>query len=85
MEAEINVDPKYHRHFVARRGQVLREIADEYGGVTVSFPRNGSKSERVTIKGAKDCVEGAKKRILEIVEDLVRKAWDLQFFLSIEA
>ena len=50
---------------------MLRQIADEYGGVTVSFPRSGVKSERVVIKGAKDCVEGAKKRILEIVADLV--------------
>ncbi len=66
------MNTKFHRHFVARRGQVLREIADEYGGVTVSFPRNGSTSERVAIKGAKDCVEGAKQRILDIVEDLVR-------------
>ena len=70
-EAEIDVETKYHRHFVARRGQVLREIGDEYGGVTVSFPRNGSSSTKVTIKGAKDCVAGAQRRILEIVSDLV--------------
>ncbi|KAL4221822.1 hypothetical protein ACF0H5_020076 [Mactra antiquata] len=70
VEGEVLVDPKHHKHFVARRGQVLREIGDEYGGVTVSFPRSGVKSERVVIKGAKDCVEGAKKRILEIVADL---------------
>ena len=71
VEGEVNVDPKYHKHFVARRGEVLRHIADDYGGVTVSFPRSGVKSDKVIIKGAKDCVEGAKKRILEIVADLV--------------
>lgn len=70
VEGEISVDPKHHRYFVARRGEVLRQIADEYGGVTVSFPRSGVKSDRVVIKGAKDCVEGAKRRILEIVADL---------------
>lgn len=70
VEGEVNVDPKHHKHFVARRGEVLRQIADDYGGVTVSFPRSGVKSDRVVIKGAKDCVEGAKKRILEIVADL---------------
>ncbi len=70
-EIHISVDPKHHRHFVVRRGEVLRQITDEYGGVTVSFPRNGQKSDQVTVKGAKDCVEGAKKRILEIVDDLV--------------
>ena len=66
------MNPKYHNHFVAHRGQVLREIDEEYGGATVSFPPKGSKSDRVTIKGAKDCLEGAKKCILKIVEDLVR-------------
>lgn len=64
------VDPKHHRHFVIRRGQVLREIAEEYGGVMVSFPRSGTQSDKVTLKGAKDCVEAAKKRIQEIIEDL---------------
>ena len=71
VEGEICVDPKHHRHFVARRGEVLRNIADEYGGVTVCFPRSGVKSDKVVLKGAKDCVDGAKKRILEIVTDLV--------------
>lgn len=72
VEDSMNVDPKHHRYFVARRGQVLRDLAEEYGGVMVSFPRTGSQSDKVTLKGAKDCVEAAKKRMLEIVEDLVR-------------
>ncbi|XP_056133981.1 high density lipoprotein binding protein a [Lampris incognitus] len=70
VEDLMNVDPKHHRYFVARRGQVLRDIADEYGGVMVSFPRTGSQSDKVTLKGAKECVEAAKKRMQEIVEDL---------------
>lgn len=71
MEGEVHVDPKHHRNFVARRGEVLRQIAEDYGGVIVSFPRSGVNSDRVVIKGAKECVEAAKKKILEIVEDLV--------------
>uniref|UniRef100_A0A4W3IMA2 Vigilin n=1 Tax=Callorhinchus milii TaxID=7868 RepID=A0A4W3IMA2_CALMI len=70
IEDVMTVDPKHHRHFVARRGQVLRDVADEYGGVMVSFPRTGTQSDRVTLKGAKDCVEAAKKRMQEIIEDL---------------
>lgn len=69
-EGEVHVDPKWHKHFVAKRGEVLNEIAKEYGGVVVSFPRNGVNSDRVVLKGAKDCVEAAKARILEIVQDL---------------
>lgn len=71
VEDYMLVDPKHHRHFVIRRGQVLREIAEEYGGVMVSFPRSGTQSDKVTLKGAKECVEAARKRIQEIIEDLV--------------
>lgn len=40
-EGEVLVDPKHHKHFVARRGEVLRRISDDYGGVLISFPRQG--------------------------------------------
>ena len=66
----MTVDMKYHRHFVVRRGEVLRQIGEEYGGVVVSFPRSGVTSDKVTLKGAKDCVEAARKKILEIISDL---------------
>ena len=71
VEDSMTVDPRHHRHFVIRKGQVLRTIAEEYGGVMVSFPRPGTQSDKVALKGAKDCVEAAKKRILEIIDDLV--------------
>ncbi|XP_057372624.1 vigilin-like [Daphnia carinata] len=70
VELEMHVEPKYHRHFVARRGEILHEISDQYGGVTVSFPRSGVDSDRVVLKGAKECVEAARHRIEEIVNDL---------------
>ncbi|XP_077357340.1 vigilin [Festucalex cinctus] len=70
LEDSMDVDVRHHRHFVCRRGQVLRELAEEYGGVAVSFPRTGANSQRVSLKGAKDCVEAVKKRIREIIEDL---------------
>ncbi|KAL0970265.1 hypothetical protein UPYG_G00239660 [Umbra pygmaea] len=66
----MEVETRHHRHFVCRRGQVLRELAEEYGGVAVSFPRTGTKSDRITLKGARDCVDAAKRRIQEIIEDL---------------
>lgn len=69
-EGEVNVDPKYHKHFVARRGRVLNAISEDFGGVMISFPRPGVDSDRVQLKGAKDCIELAKARILEIVYDL---------------
>lgn len=41
------MDPKYHRHFVIKRGEVLRQIGEEFGGVVVSFPRSGVDSDQV--------------------------------------
>merc|ERR1719412_759422 len=70
VEEVMTVDPKHHRYFVARRGEVLRNIGDEFGGVVVSFPRPGVTGDKVTLKGAKDCVEAARAKILEIVDDL---------------
>ncbi|VBB30290.1 unnamed protein product [Acanthocheilonema viteae] len=70
VETKMEVDPKYHRHFVIRGAAVLREIQDQNGGVIISFPRAGTNDSRVTLKGSKQCVECAKARIEEIVEDL---------------
>ena len=47
VEEIMTVDPKHHRYFVARRGEVLRHIGDEFGGVVVSFPRPGVTSDKV--------------------------------------
>lgn len=70
VEDTMTVDPKYHKHFVAKRGEVLRRIGDEFGGVVVSFPRNGVQSDKVTLKGAKNCINAAMDKINEIVKDL---------------
>jgi len=70
IEDTMTVDPQHHRFFVNRRGEVLRNIGEEFGGVVISFPRPGVTSDKVTLKGAKDCVAGARKRIEELVVDL---------------
>jgi len=70
IEKEIVVDPKHHKNFVARRGELLHRIADECGGVTISFPRSGVQSDKVTLKGAKECIEAAEQRIREHIIDL---------------
>jgi len=66
----MDVDPAHHRHFVLRRGEVLRHISDELGGVQISFPKANSNSSRVTLKGPPECVEAAKARIAQIVDEL---------------
>lgn len=69
-DGEISVDPKYHKHFLTKRGEILQRISDECGGVLISIPPMETNSDRVTLKGAKECIEAAKKRIQDIVNDL---------------
>ena len=51
--------------------QLIHEVAEENGGVVISFPRSGSASDKVTLKGARQCVESARARISEVVQELV--------------
>ncbi|KAF2884527.1 hypothetical protein ILUMI_21643 [Ignelater luminosus] len=70
IESEMTVEPRHHKHFVARRGEQLHRISDECGGVMISFPRSGVQSDKVVLKGAKDCIDAAKARIQEIIGNL---------------
>lgn len=79
IEEKMEVDPKHHRHFIIRGAAVLREIQEQNGGVMISFPRVGTNDSRVILKGSKQCVECAKARIEEIVEDL-----EFQITLKVE-
>lgn len=66
---EVHVDPKWHKSFTAKRAKLINKISDENCNVNISFPKQ-STSDLVVIKGPKDAVESAKKRIKEIVFDL---------------
>lgn len=66
---DVSVDPKWHKSFTSKRAKLINEISDENCNVKISFPKTENTSE-VTIKGPKDAVEAAKKRILEHVHRL---------------
>ncbi|XP_022182851.1 vigilin [Myzus persicae] len=70
IQVEVNVDPKYHRHFVARRGEIINRIIDDCNGVSITFPKLASNDDVVIIKGDKTNAEEAKRKIEEIVKDL---------------
>ncbi|XP_022667646.1 vigilin-like isoform X2 [Varroa destructor] len=63
------IPAKYHKHFIARRAEVLSHILEE-SDVQVSFPKSSSGSEEVTLKGPKDSVAEVKQRLLEITKEL---------------
>lgn len=66
---EVLIDPKWHKNFTAKKAKILTEISDENCNVKISFPK-ASDTNQVQIKGPKDAVEAAKKRILDYVHKL---------------
>ena len=61
---EIQVDPKWHKNFIAKRGKLVNKISRENCNVNISFPKTGNS---VSVMGPKEAVDAAKKKILEIV------------------
>lgn len=72
VEEEMNVDPKHHKQFMIRRSgmSMLQKITDDCGGISISFPRQGVSSNKVILRGSHECIQAAKQRILEVVDDL---------------
>jgi len=70
----IDVDPKHHRHFRTRRGEVVHRISRECGGVNISFPDQGSGSSTVSLEGTRENVDAAIAKIKEAVDERVSGA-----------
>lgn len=71
VEQTVNVPQKFHSHFITKK--LVNRIAEENNGVNIQFPKadlTSPDADKVTIKGAKEFVESAKKKILEIVDEL---------------
>jgi len=73
-EATMNVEPVYFKDFVSNRGRFLKDLAEEFGGVNVVLPRANAEgkytSDVVHLKGSKEDVPKAIKRIEQFVEDI---------------
>ena len=67
---EIEVNRKHYRVFFRRHAELIQKISNQHGGVHISFPRSGSKSSKVVLKGPKNFVNSAKFAIMEVVRDL---------------
>eukprot|EP00081_Caenorhabditis_elegans_P004496 NP_001129807.1 ViGiLN homolog [Caenorhabditis elegans] len=76
VDIKITVDPKYYKNFLARGAALVKEIQEQNGGVVISFPKNGTDSSEVSIRGSKQCVEAAKNRIEDVVEDYEKQITD---------
>lgn len=65
---EVTVDPKWHKNFTAKRAKLINKISEENCNVKISFPKTATS--QVQIKGPKDAVESAKKKILDTVYEM---------------
>ncbi|CAG8593403.1 18703_t:CDS:10, partial [Racocetra fulgida] len=77
----MNIDPQYHKYLIGPGGSRIREIVakaggpDEKSGQTgiVKFPRPGTNSDEVTLKGDKELVEKIKVELERLVEEQLRE------------
>lgn len=73
IEEVVHVNPKYHKHFIINRGELIHRISEECGGVTISFPRlssAGPNESKVTVKGKPNGVREAIAKIEKEVQEL---------------
>ncbi|XP_065200720.1 vigilin-like isoform X2 [Planococcus citri] len=73
VEEVVHVNPKYHKHFISNRGELIHRISEDCGGVTISFPRlssAGPNESKVIVKGKPNGVKEAIKRIEQEVQEL---------------
>jgi len=70
IEDRVEINEKYHKSFVAKRGEFLHKLEEECGGVKISFPKPGG-GDKVVLKGSKANVAIAKQRLLDHAKVLV--------------
>jgi polyribonucleotide nucleotidyltransferase len=74
IEGSVNVDSAFYKDFTANRGRFLKELAEEFGGVSVTLPRPDAEgkyaSDVVQLKGSKEDVPRAIERIKQFVEEV---------------
>lgn len=66
---EIDVDPKWHKFFFVKKGELKKKISDENCNVRINFSQDKSSSQ-VTVKGPRDAVASAIKQIKEFVNEM---------------
>lgn len=79
IEERVEINEKYHKNFVAKRGEFLHRLEDECGGVKISFPKLGT-GDKVVLKGSKANVALAKQRLLDHVKVLVCSYKKVNFY-----
>ena len=62
---------------IGAKGHLIREISEECGGIVIRFPNENMQSDKVYLRGPKEEVEKAKKRLREVASDKVSDEYHL--------
>lgn len=65
-QADIIIPHRIHNHILGAKGRNIINIMNECGDVIITFPQEGSKSDRVIIRGQKEAVLKAKQMLIEM-------------------
>jgi len=71
-QVELQIPAKLHNSLIGSQGRLIRSVMEDCGGVSIKFPAEGSKSDKVLIRGPKDDVEKAKKQLQELASEKVQ-------------
>ena len=74
-EAVIDIPQKLHNSLIGAKGKFIRSVMEECGGVMIRFPQEGSKSDKVIIRGPAADVENAKQQLMNLADERVRHIW----------
>lgn len=66
VQVDIIIPAKIHNSIIGAKGRQIRSIMEECGGVLIKFPQENSGSDKVSIRGPKDCVAKAKQVLVEL-------------------
>jgi len=81
VEVTVEIPQKWHTSMIGTKGHLIREISEDCGGVLIRFPTENTQSDKVYIRGVKDEVEKARKRLLEVASDKVCKLFEFTDFI----
>ena len=68
--ADIEVDPKWHRHIIGKNGSNIGRIKTDTG-TSINIPSDTTKSAVIRIEGSPEGVAAAKQEILEMAQKFV--------------
>ena len=70
-EISIDIPHAFHNSLIGAKGRLIRSVMNECGDVIIRFPSQDSSSDKVVIRGPKDDVESARKKMLELSQEKV--------------